>query len=148
MKVILLKDVPGTGRKGEIKQVADGYARNFLIKKNLARVATTEVVGKIVAKEEKIVKTNKKELQESQKNASKLDGREIEIIEKASEEGNLYAAVNANKIVKEVKKQLGVDIKSKQVKIETPIKELGEHEVCLTFSQGLEADLRVIVSEK
>ncbi len=147
MKVILLVDVKGTGKRGEIKQVADGYANNFLLPKGLARVATSSAVTKLQASETKKVKEQEKQLGEQQSAASKIDGAEIEVLEKVNKEGKLYAAVSANKIATAIKKQFGVDIKSKQINIEQPIKEAGEYKVKIQLGHGLEADLQVTVSE-
>ncbi len=148
MKVILLQNVPGTGQKGEIKEVADGYARNFLIKKNFARPATADVLEKIQAQEKKKAKELEGELRNSQQTAAKIDGLEIEVLGKTSNTGTLYSAVGAGKIAQEIKKQLGVAIKPNQVELKKSIKECGDFEVKIRFPHGLEADLRVRVSEE
>ncbi|MBU2542631.1 50S ribosomal protein L9 [Patescibacteria group bacterium] len=148
MKVILIQNVPGTGQKGDIKEVADGYARNFLIKKNLARPATVDAVEKIQAQEKKKAKEMENELKDSQRVADKIDGLEIEILGKTSNTGTLYSAVGAHKIAQEIKKQLGMLIKPNQVELRKSIKECGEFEVKIRFPHGLEADLRVRVSEE
>ncbi len=147
MKVILLQNVAGTGQKGDIKEVADGYARNFLIKKNLARPATSDALEKIQAQERKQAKQMERELKDSQDIAGKIDGSEIEILAKVSVGGTLYSAVGADKIAQEVKKQLGFSIKSNQVELNKAIKECGEFEVKIKFPHRLEAELRVKVSE-
>ena len=146
MKVILQKDVPGTGKRGEIKEVADGYARNFLLKKNLAKVATDQLQQDIKASEEKEKKKMESELKQSQKLATKLEGVEIELNEKVSDGGTLYAAVSAGKIATALKKKFKVDVASSQIRVEPPIKEPGEHLVCIDFSHGLEAEILVNVS--
>ena len=148
MKIILLQNVPGTGQKGDIKEVTDGYARNFLLKKNLARAATADVVDKIEVQEKKKAKMMEKELKDSQKVTSKIDGSEIEIIVKTSGGGTLYSAVGAGKIAQEIKKQLGSTVKPGQIELKKAIKECGEFEVKIKFPHGLEADLRVRVSEE
>lgn len=147
MKVILLKNVPGTGAKGDIKDVADGYARNFLLKKKLAKMATKDAVGDLKKQEEKKKKLSEQELKENQVLAGKIDGANIEIKAKVSGGGVLYAGVKAEEIVDAVKKQLSLNINSKQVKIEKPIKELGEHRIIIEFGHGLEAELNIAVSE-
>lgn len=145
MKVILLKDVKGTGKKGEVKNVADGYARNFLFKNNLAHSASTTEMHTLSEQTTKKAKEEEIDLKSQQKAAAKLDGAEIEIKEKTNPEGRLYAAVNALKIASAIKKQLKVDVKEKQIKISEPIKEAGEYDVLAQFSHGLEAEFRVIV---
>lgn len=148
MKVLLLKDVPGTGYKGEMKEVADGYARNFLFIRDLARQATAEVVEQEKLRLKKQVKIAKDELKQAQKDAGELDGAEIMVAEKKNENGTLYSSVGGQKIAEEIKKQLKVSVKPNQVQIEKAIKEIGEHRVIIKFPHGLEAEVNVIVSEK
>lgn len=148
MKIILLQDVKGTGKKGEIKDVADGFARNFLFQKKLARLASREALVDLKAQEEKLKKQMERELHESQETAAKLDGVEIEISAKTSETGTLYSAINSLKIVQEVKKNFGLVIKPEQVVITKPIKELGEHKVLIKFPHGLEAEVDVVISNQ
>lgn len=147
MKVLFLKDVPRTGNKGEIKEVSDGYAQNFLFRQKLARQATDVVIKQEADKQKKEIKKNNDELRVSQKYAAKLDSREIFIKEKASEFGTLYSAVGGKRIADEIKKQLGVSIKPDQLDVKKAIKEIGEHKIIVKFPHGLEADLQVIVSE-
>ena len=148
MRVIFLKDVPGTGNKGDIKEVADGYARNFLFRQKLARQATPEVLNEEKSKEEKRLRESGKELKEAQKNAGKLDGAEIVLKEKANEGGKLYSSVGGKKLAEEIKKQLKVTVKPNQLEIKQAIKETGEHNILVKFPHGLEADLRVTVTEE
>lgn len=147
MKVILLKNVPGTGEKGQIKEVADGYAQNFLFRQKLARQATAKVVAEEESKKNKEVKVAKDELKQSQKNAGKIDGGELNIVEKASETGTLYSAIGGKRISDEIKKQLKVSVKPKQIEIKSAIKDTGEHNVLVKFPHGLEADVKVNISE-
>ena len=148
MKVIFLQDIQGTGKKGEVKNVADGYARNFLLKKSLARIATKNAVTKMETEVKKKVESSEEDLVEQQGAASKLDGAEIEIKGKVCDGGTLYAAISAKKIVEIIKKQFGVVIKQKQLKIKNQIKEIGDHDIVIQFEHGLESDLRVIVSSE
>lgn len=148
MKVIFLKDVPGTAKKDEIKDVSDGYARNYLFKQNLAKMATADVLVQVKAHEEKLKRDMERELQETQDSAGKIDGQEIEIKGKASEAGTLYSAINALKIIQVAKKQLGVDLMPEQIVIKQPLKEIGEHFLKIKFGHGLEAQLRVIITHE
>ena len=149
MKVIFLKDVPGTGSSGGVKTVADGYARNFLLKNKLARVATDKAMQEMKNKEVKSVKKAEQELKKYQKIATKLDGAEIEIIEKTNAGGRLYAALSKAKILKAIKEQLGIELETKQIRLDSPIKEAGDYEVRTRFGfdHGLEVDLRLRVTE-
>jgi len=146
MKVILLKDVSGTGKKGEIKDVADGYARNFLLKQKVAEMATPDAIAKIKAQEQKRVKIAEMELKEAQKFASKLDGTEVEIQAKASESGTLYSAVSAVRVSEAIKTAYGLKVDSSRITIPEPIKEVGEYSTTVKFGHGLEAEVRVVVT--
>lgn len=147
MKVILLKDVSGTGKKDEIKEVADGYARNFLLKKNLAKQATPDTIDALNAHEEKLRREMERELKDSQVSAERIDGREIVITVKASETGTLYSAIGASKIAEAIQRQLSVVVKPGQIMFGKAIKEYGERMILIKFPHGLEAKLRVIVSK-
>jgi len=148
MKVILLQDVKGAGRKGEVKDVADGYARNFLIKQGLAQPATKQTIASVEADIVLNHKANEMDLKRTQEIVAKLDGQEIEVAEKVNEVGHLYAALSRETIAEAVKKKLKINLDSKQVAFDGPIKETGEHQVRIEFPHGLEADLTVTVSAK
>jgi len=145
MKVILLQNVPGLGKVDEVKNVADGYARNFLFPKHLAVQSTTQGVAAIEAQKKKKSKDELKDLQKQQSLAEKLDGLEVMFTEKASESGQLYAAVSAAKISEALKK-MGYEVDKDLILINKPIKEAGEFEVAVKLRHGLEAKLAIIVS--
>ncbi|OIO18294.1 MAG: 50S ribosomal protein L9 [Candidatus Magasanikbacteria bacterium CG_4_10_14_0_8_um_filter_32_14] len=148
MKVIFLKDIKGTAKKGDIKEVSDGYARNFLIKKGLVSIATDFELNKLASQDKKKAKQMEAELESQQKVAGRLDGEEIEIIAKVSNSGTLYAAITVAKLVQTIKKQLSVTVKPEQIKLKEPIKDVGEYDVHISFNHGLEANIRVIVSQE
>ncbi len=146
MKVILLQNVSGTGEKGEVKEVSDGYARNFLLQKGLARQATSEALASLKMTEEKKKRENEKELALAQKLAGKLDGAEIEVKGKVSAGGTLYAAIKAETMTQGIKKQFNLTVSPSQIKFTAPIKDVGEHHARIELGHGLEADITVIVS--
>ena len=145
MKVILIQHVPGLGKIDDVKDVSEGYARNFLFAKNLAMPATAKTVAEVGARQVKKVKNSESELLEQQAVAQRLDGWEINLREKTSESGGLYAAVSAQKIVEMLAKS-GFKINKSQV-IMKPIKEIGQHSVRIKFSHGLEAEIHVVISK-
>ena len=147
MKVIFLQNVPGTAKKGDIKEVSDGYARNFLFRQKLAEQATDAAVHQLKAQEAKVQKEMERELKQYQHDATRLDGQELSIIEKTTADGKLYAAINAVKIAETINKQIGLAVDSKHIKIPKPIKSTGNHKIVVTFPHGLEAELSVTVSE-
>lgn len=146
MKVIMLQAVPGTGRKGEVKDVADGYARNFLLPQGLARSATNMLMEELEGRAEKKKKQNERELKDMQKLASQLDGQEIELVGKVSAGGTLYAAIKPDTIAGAINKQLKLTVPPNQIRIAVPIKAIGEHTVQVELGHGLEAEVTVIVS--
>ena len=143
MKVILLKNINSLGKQGEIKEVSDGYARNFLIPRQLADIATDELVAHIQRIKQKEKKSAKKELEQSQDIAGKLEGKVFEIRAKASTEGRLYASVHSQEISELLKKQ-GYAVDAKYIRADH-IKELGEHTVTIILQHGLEARIMLIV---
>ena len=147
MKVILCKDVPGTGKKGQICEVADGYARNFLLKKGLAEPATTATAKEMREIEERKKREHEKELKQFQKAASTLDGEEIEINAKTTTEGKLYAAVHEQMIADTIKKRFRILIDPRCIVLSRPIKEVGSYHVIIEFGHGLEAELTINVSQ-
>ncbi len=132
------------GKKGELKQVADGYARNFLIPKKMAVLATKSEIAKL--EKQKAIETERaeEELVQFQEMASQLDGLELEIPVKADENGKLFGTVNANLISEKLKSQ-GLGIEKDWIKLKEPIKELGDFEVNIELPHNLETAIKIIV---
>ncbi|MCF6276631.1 MAG: 50S ribosomal protein L9 [Candidatus Magasanikbacteria bacterium] len=127
MKVLFIKEVRGSGKKGEIKEVSDGYARNFLIKKGLAVVANRGIFVKVNAKIEKGKRNKNKEIEKGKQLAKKLRGISLKIKVKANENGKLYAGINSNDIAKEISKKLGFDVNPKDIVLDESLKKVGEY---------------------
>jgi len=132
MKVILLKDVPKVGRKYEIKNVADGYGRNFLIGRGLATLATPEsekrmVEKKNLAEAERVVNEDLLE-----KNLEGVSAARVLFVRKANEEGHLFAGIKKEEIVAELKKQAHIELAEEYIVLDHPIKELGEHKIAVS----------------
>ena len=145
MKVILLEDVEDLGKKYEVKDVKDGHARNFLLPKKLARAATKQGMAWLADQKEVIEKKVEEDLKKSQALASSLDGLELNIAVKVGDEGQLFESINAQKIVERLKEK-GFEVKKSQVKLENPIKELGEFPISISLDHNLEAEIKVIVA--
>lgn len=145
MKVIILQDVDGLGKKYEIKEVKNGYARNFLLPNKLAKPATKEALKWLVSQKEIIEKEAEEDLKKAQALASDIDGLELNIMVKVGGEGQLFESINSQKIVEELKK-LGFDVKKSQVKLENPIKELGEFPISVSLDHNLEAEIKLIIT--
>lgn len=144
MKVVLLQKVPGIGDIDDLKDVADGYARNFLFPHHLAVQASSAVIAQVSAHKKKIIKDAEHNLQEQQLLAERLDSLVIEIKEKISDKGMLYAAVGPQRLVDELNKRGFVVLKTQIVM--KPIKTEGEFSVTVRLRHGLEANISVIVS--
>ena len=147
MKIILLQDIDNLGKKYEIKEVADGYARNFLIPKGLAKPATKENLKWLESQKEIEVKKAEEELKKVEAVATNIDGQEIIILVKVGAEGQLFESITSQKIYEKLK-ELGFEIKKSQIDLPEPIKELGEYPVKIKFEHNLEAEIKIIVVEE
>ena len=147
MKVILLQDIKDIGKKYEIKNVADGHARNLLIPKGLVKPATPEAIKWLEIQKEIITKKAEDDLKSIQGLASNIDGMEVAVPVKIGEEGQLYESIAAQKISERLK-ALGFEVKKNQIILEEPIKEMGEFPVKIHFEHNLEAEIKVIVTEE
>ncbi len=145
MKVILLKDVDGLGKKYEIKEVKNGHARNFLLPEKLARAATKQGLKWLADQKDVIDKEVEEDLKKEQALASSLDGLELNIPVKVGDEGQLFESINSQKIIDKLK-ELGIEVKKSQVKLESPIKETGEFPISIILNHNLEAEVKVVVS--
>lgn len=147
MRVILLKEVENLGKKYEVKEVKDGYARNFLIPKNLVKPATKENIRWLENQKTIEEKKAEEELKKIQETVTRIDGLELTIPVKVTEEGKVFGSVNVLKIVDKLQ-EAGFNIKKTQVELGSSIKELGEWPVKISFPHGLEAEITVMVVEK
>ena len=145
MKVILTQDVENVGKKYEVKEVKDGHARNFLIPQNLAKPATKQNLVWLESQKEVIEKEAEENLKMAQELASKLDDMEVAMVMKVGSEGQLFESISNVKIVEKLK-EMGFEVKKSQVKLEEPIKEMGEYPVKISLDHNLEAEINVIVS--
>ena len=143
MKVIFLKNDKNY-KKGEIKEVAEGYARNFLLPEGVALPATVENVKKLSKVADKKEKEKSQDLNKFKLLAQKLNGKKIEIIGKAGESGKLYAAIG-DKEIKERLRILGFDIALAKVSSAEHLKEVGEYEVLVDFGRGVIAKIIVAI---
>lgn len=129
MKIILLKDVKGVGKKYEVKDVGDGYAINMLIPKGLAHAATASAIknSEAIKAKDSAMKAVDEEL--ARKNIEELASKKIELVEKANEKGHLFASVHTKEISLAVKKQTRLDILPEWIVLEKPIKLVGEYDI-------------------
>lgn len=146
MKVIFLQEVPEVASKGEVKDVADGYAQNFLFPHGFARPATKEALAELEAARRVEEKAALEDLQHAERLAERLDGFELELKTKASDAGTFYAAITPRRVAEELKHHgFVVPPDGVEFKMEHPIKEPGEYEAVVHLDHGLEAEIKVIV---
>ncbi len=143
MKVVLQKDVESVGGAGDIKNVADGFARNFLIPNGLAEPATPESIAKAEEAKKEQTEKEKEDLAKAQEIAEDLDGREV-VIKSKAEDDKLFGSVVAKEIVEALAAQ-GVKLEEKYIILVDPIKEIGEHKIKINLDHGIEVEIKVIV---
>jgi large subunit ribosomal protein L9 len=143
MKVYLLKSIPNLGSKGEIKNVADGYALNYLFPNKIAQRADSKIIEKVSQKQERKIIERKKQKEQAIKLASEFKNLVLEIPLKFSPEGKKsYDSVNSKRIIEELKKRQ-IILKESQIQLKNPLKEQGDYEVKLILDQDIEAILKI-----
>jgi large subunit ribosomal protein L9 len=147
MKVIFLKDVP-KGKRGEIKEVADGYARNFLFPQGMALPATPSATKEAKLILDKKVEHQTREHEEQSKIAQELEGRELHFKAKAGAKGRLHGSITSSNIAEELSRLTGLEIDKKRVEIDEPLHQLGSHEVVINLGAGSEAKITVVIEEE
>lgn len=148
MKVIFLKDVKGQGKKGEVKEVSDGYANNFLFKQGLAKPATESNL-KIVDTQRKAEERRKEqEKQEAMELAAKLNELTLVIKGKAGEGGRLFGSITTKQIAEELEAQMKLKVDRRKMQLDEPIRSLGVTIVPIKLHPEVTASLRVQVTEE
>ncbi len=144
MKVILQKDIPSLGEAGDIKEVSPGYARNYLLPKNLV-IPANESSRKAVEHQKKLIRIKKdKRKKESEKTMEALSGVEVKIGVQVGEEEKVFGSVTAMDIARKLKEQ-GFEIDKRKIHLDEPIRKLGEFEVPVKLEEGLSAKVKVTV---
>lgn len=148
MKVILLQDVKSIGKKGELVSVSDGYARNFLMPRKLAKEANAQAMNEYKNAEAAKEYKKKSEIENANALKDKLDGKVIKIAAKAGQGGKLFGSVTTKEISAEIKKQYNIDIDKKKIDLSTDIKAFGTYTAEVKLHTGISAAMSVVVSEK
>ncbi len=146
MKVILLADVKGSGKKGELCNVSDGYARNFLFPKKLAIEADSTALNELKNREQAAAHHKQEEINAAKATAAKLEGKTVTITAKAGSAGKLFGAVTSKEIVAEIKKSLNIEIDKKKMSVKD-IKNFGDYTAEIKLYPGITAKLTVKVTE-
>ncbi|TRZ36501.1 50S ribosomal protein L9 [Niallia circulans] len=147
MKVIFLKDVKGKGKKGEVKNVADGYAQNFLLKQGLAVEANAGAVSTLNAQKKKEEKVAAEELEEAKALKEKVEKLTVELTAKSGEGGRLFGSITSKQIADELKKKHQIKIDKRKIDLNDAIRSLGVTKVAVKLHQEVTATLNVHVKE-
>ncbi|PLR78289.1 50S ribosomal protein L9 [Bacillus sp. V3-13] len=147
MKVIFLKDVKGKGKKGEVKNVADGYAQNFLIKQGLAIEANNANISSLNAQKKKEEKQAAEELEEAKRLKEKLEKVTVELSAKAGEGGRLFGSITSKQIAEELQKKEKIKIDKRKIELDDAIRSLGYTKVPVKLHTEVTATLNVHVKE-
>lgn len=148
MKVILLEDVKSLGKKGEVVNVSDGYARNFIFKKNLGLEATPKALNDLKLKKQNDEKIAAENLQKAKALAGEISSKSVTLSIKAGSDGRAFGSVSTKEISVAAKEQLGYDLDKKKMQLSEPIKSVGSFTVPVKLHPKVTAELKVIVKEK
>ena len=148
MKVILLQDVKSLGKKGEIVNVNDGYARNFILPKKLGLEANGKNMNDLKLQKNNEAKVAKEHLEAAKELAKQLEAGKVEVAIKVGEGGKVFGSVSNKEIAAEVKKQLGLEIYKKKVQLKDALKTLGTHKVPVKLHPEVTAEVTVEVKEE
>ncbi|MFN8637451.1 MAG: 50S ribosomal protein L9 [Chloroflexota bacterium] len=145
MKVILSKDVPGTGKAGEVKDVADGYARNFLIPRKLAIPATGGALANVEAKKASEQKKAAAEEAAARALADRLTSAPVVLTAKVGDQGRLYGSITSADIADQLSAHLGQPIDKRKIELDEPIRQLGQFDVTIRLHRAVNAHVKVDV---
>ncbi len=148
MKVILLQDVKSLGKKGEIVEVSDGYARNFVLPKKLGAEANSKNMNDLKLQKANEEKIAKQQLEEAQEMAKLLETKEVIVKMKSGEGGKTFGSISSKEIAEEAKKQCDLELDKKKIQLPEAIKSLGVYEVHVKLHTKVTGKLKVKVVEK
>jgi large subunit ribosomal protein L9 len=148
MRVVFLDDVDGVARAGEIKNVADGYARNFLLPRKLAAAATTASMQQAEKRAKQLAVEQEKLDAAAQKIAGSVSGTAIVIMAKAGDEGRLFGSVTASDIAEAVNERAGTQLGHRQVALSRPIREVGKYEIEVSLTRNVKAQVAIEIKNE
>lgn len=145
MKVVLMQDVPNLGKTGEIKEVRDGYGRNYLIPKGYAALATPGLIKQAQERAAAQQKREAKERAAAQQLAQRINGQTLRFVVRVGELERLYGSITNVDIAEKLQQQLGVEVDRRRIELGDPIKRAGVYSVPVRFASDIEARLNVVV---
>jgi large subunit ribosomal protein L9 len=148
MKVILTEDVKSLGKKGEIVEVSDGYARNFILKKKKGVEANSQNLNDLKLKKANDDKLAQEQLEAAKELGKKIEAGKVEMSIKTGEGGKAFGSIASKELAAEVKEQMGLAVDKKKIQLKEAIKTLGTHNVPIKLHPKVTVELKVIVSEE
>ena len=148
MKVILLQDVKGTGRKGELVNASDGYARNFLLPRKLAREADAQAMNELRNAEQSRQHRIEVETAQAKENKNKLEGKTLVLTAKAGQGGRLFGSVTNKEVAAAVKREFDITVDKRKVVLESDIKASGTYGCEIKLYTGISAQIKIMVKEQ
>jgi large subunit ribosomal protein L9 len=148
MKVIFIQDVKGKGKKGDVKNVSDGYARNFLLKNNVAVEATPANLSALKAQKNKQAKLAEEEVKEAEQLKEKLANLEVKLVAKSGDGGRLFGSITSKQIAEELQKSHNIKMDKRKIELDQPIRSLGYTNVPVKLHQEVHGTIKVHVVEK
>jgi large subunit ribosomal protein L9 len=148
MKVILLENIENLGKKGESHEVKEGFGRNFLIPRRLAIPATKGNVKSLQEHAKKLIDRKEREAKTAEGTKQRLDEASITIKHKAGQDGKLFGSVTAKELAEVIKKELGIAVDRKSIRLDDPIKMTGAYAVEIHLEKGITAQVKVEVEQE
>ncbi|MCI8590339.1 MAG: 50S ribosomal protein L9 [Clostridiales bacterium] len=148
MKVVFLKDVKGQGKAGDVKEVSDGYARNFLIPKGAAVLADAKALNEIEGKKASLAHKKEVEREQAIETAKKLEDVSVKIQMTGGADGRLYGSVTSKEIAEQLKAQTGIEVDKRKITLSEPIKAFGTYKTTCKLYNDIGGTITVIVEEK
>jgi len=145
MKVILLQDIKGTGKKNEIVNVSDGYARNFLFPKNMAKEATDQSINEVKRQKAAQDKQEAENKAAALLKANDLRNKEIIVMAKAGDSGKLFGAITAAEVAEALKEQYGYDVDKRKIELKSSIKQVGEYEATVKLYSNISTNMKLTI---
>lgn len=148
MKVVLKADVKGQGKKGEVVNVSDGYARNFLFPRDLATPANAQAMNEVKQKNDAKAHHAKEELENAQREKDIINGKTLKISAKCGGSGKLFGAITAKEISVYIQNNFSVTVDKKKITLTSDIKSIGEYSATIKLHQQVTAEIKIVVEEE
>jgi large subunit ribosomal protein L9 len=148
MKVILLENIEGVGKAGEMKEVKDGFGRNFLIPRHLAMLGTQGNIKGVQARAKKLIDQKERVLKTVEVTKQKLEAALLTIKHRAGQDGKLFGSVTSKELAEAIKHELGLELDRKSIRLDEPIKMTGAYTVAIHLGKAISAQLKVEVEQE